>query len=57
MNDCYYGDPVVCEGDTWACLTCGESFCEAHGHTTDKGVNVECVACERERENMNTGGE
>ena len=46
---CYYGDPAVCAGDVWVCLTCHTEYCEAHQHWTDKGDNVECVACERER--------
>ena len=45
---CYY-DNEKCEGELWQCQTCHEHFCEAHGHHTDKGTNVECVACERTR--------
>ena len=26
-----------------------EEFCEEHSHSTDKGDNVECVACEKAR--------
>ncbi len=47
--NCYYGDPEVCDGKTWTCMTCGQDFCEAHGHRTELGFNVECVACEAER--------
>lgn len=46
---CYYADPFVCDGESWECLTCHEHYCQAHYHQTDKGVNVECVACERNR--------
>lgn len=45
---CYY-DNEKCEGETWECGTCGETFCTTHSHATEKGHNVECVACERER--------
>jgi hypothetical protein len=38
-----------CEGELWECETCNEEFCQFHGHVTDKGTNVECVSCERER--------
>ena len=48
MKDCYYNNEF-CQGDTWECLTCGENFCEGHCHSTDKGDNIECVACERTR--------
>lgn len=47
--ECYYGDPDVCTDETWECQTCGEAYCTAHWHETEKGTNVECVACERER--------
>ena len=46
---CYYGDKAVCRGKTWNCIECGETYCEAHGHDTVAGINIECVACERER--------
>lgn len=45
---CYYANEA-CEGDTWQCETCGEHYCQAHSHVTDRGHNKECVACERER--------
>lgn len=50
---CYYHDDKVCEGKVWECETCHEFFCNAHSHTTDKGNNVECVACERVRNEKN----
>src|SRR6185436_4196170 len=43
---CYYGDQETCDGDLWECQTCGELYCQAHWHSTAKGENVECVACE-----------
>jgi hypothetical protein len=48
---CYY-DNEFCdyERGLWQCQTCGEWFCYAHDHMTSKGVNVECVACEYQRE-------
>lgn len=45
---CYY-DNSQCAGHLWQCQTCREWFCQTHSHVTDKGNNVECVACERER--------
>ena len=48
MGKCYY-DNDVCEGELWECETCHESYCAFHSHQTDKGFNVECVACERAR--------
>lgn len=45
---CYYNNEV-CEGDEWICDRCGEDYCEAHGHWTSRGENVECVACEAMR--------
>jgi hypothetical protein len=47
---CYY-DNELCdyEQGLWQCQTCKEWFCFAHSHTTEKGKNVECVACERAR--------
>lgn len=48
-TDCYYGDAAVCKGATWTCIGCGEEYCEAHGHDTMAGINIECVVCERER--------
>lgn len=48
MSDCYY-DNQLCEGELWECQTCEQHYCQAHFHQTDKGENVECVACERER--------
>lgn len=47
-DTCYYATPD-CEGDLWTCQSCGEQFCQTHWHQTDKGTNVECVACERVR--------
>jgi hypothetical protein len=47
-DECYYSN-TACTGYLWECETCGESYCEEHSHETDKGANVECVACERER--------
>ena len=49
MSKCYY-DNELCEGELWECLTCSESYCQTHWHDTDKGHNVECVACERQRQ-------
>ncbi len=49
MNKCYY-DNHFCKGQLWQCRTCGEWFCQYHGHYTWQGQNVECVACERARE-------
>lgn len=48
-EECYYHDAKLCRGETWECETCGETFCDFHFHDTDKGHNVECVACERSR--------
>lgn len=48
MANCYYGE-AECDSDDWKCQTCGETYCGYHFHNTDKGQNVECVACERER--------
>lgn len=49
MSDkCYYNNDE-CGGALWFCRTCKEWFCESHNHTTEKGVNVECVSCERNR--------
>jgi hypothetical protein len=48
-ESCYYNDGDTCRGYTWDCQTCGETYCEAHNHTTSLGTDVECVACERER--------
>ena len=49
-SECYYSDPGNCRGATWVCLGgCGQTFCEFHFHDSDKGHNVECVVCERER--------
>ncbi len=45
---CYFAS-ADCMGGLWRCETCRESFCEHHGHITDKGANVECVACESTR--------
>lgn len=47
-ESCYYANDV-CEGDTWQCVSCNEHYCQAHSHTSSKGHNKECVACERER--------
>jgi len=46
--DCYYGADC-CTGELWECETCHEEYCEFHFHQTEKGHNVECVACERVR--------
>jgi hypothetical protein len=47
---CYYADQQVCKSaELWECETCQEQFCQVHWHETDKGRNVECVGCERER--------
>jgi hypothetical protein len=54
-GECYYGDAKVCRGETWQCETCREYFCETHWHKTSKGMNVECVACERIREEKEAG--
>lgn len=48
MPKCYFNTQSCC-GELWQCRTCGEWFCQYHWHETDKGRNVECVACERER--------
>lgn len=50
MN-CYF-DTEHCEGDLWECKTCGEKFCQYHSHVTEKGKNVECCACEYNREDF-----
>lgn len=47
--ECYYDDTGECYGDLWICRTCHQWFCEKHNHTTDKGTNVECAACEYNR--------
>lgn len=54
MDKCYY-DNDECEGELWICETCGEMYCESHCHETELGINVECVACERERIETETG--
>lgn len=46
---CYYNDASTCSGSLWVCRSCGESFCQGHGHDSLAGINVECVACERAR--------
>jgi len=46
---CYYSDPKTCRGELWQCETCREKYCAVHNHSTSKGDNVECVACERTR--------
>ena len=46
---CYYADPNFCSGALWTCETCKEDYCEGHNHSTSKGENVECVACEHTR--------
>ena len=44
---CYYdNDQCLYLGGLWQCKTCKEWFCCYHGHTTSKGIDVECVACE-----------
>ncbi len=45
---CYHGD-ASCGGDSWTCLSCKRKFCERHFHVSDKGYNVECSDCHRER--------
>lgn len=45
---CYYNNEV-CRGELWTCVTCGEQYCQTHFHATDKGDNIECVACENKR--------
>jgi DNA-directed RNA polymerase subunit RPC12/RpoP len=49
MNCVCYFEPATCYGELWTCQTCGEQFCQAHSHTTDRGRNVECAACEYNR--------
>jgi len=53
MAKCYY-DNEHCnlEDGLWQCLTCREWFCCNHGHSTSKGVDVECVSCERIRQEV-----
>jgi len=46
---CYYNETSFCHGRLWTCKTCGEKFCAEHWHETDKGLKVECVACEYDR--------
>jgi DNA-directed RNA polymerase subunit RPC12/RpoP len=48
MTLCYYNNEL-CEGELWQCATCKEEFCQTHSHSTAKGQDVECVACERNR--------
>jgi hypothetical protein len=48
-NECYYRTADACHGERWTCAGCNEKFCQTHFHVTDKGRNVECVACERRR--------
>lgn len=43
---CYYDNEDCSSGPLWQCKTCSEWFCYYHSHTTSKGVDVECVACE-----------
>lgn len=50
-EQCYYGIHNFCAGALWYCRTCEEWYCETHTHTTDKGVNIECVSCEQTRSN------
>ena len=45
---CYYNNNQ-CEGGSWECVKCNETFCFSHSHSTSKGSNIECVSCERER--------
>lgn len=45
---CYH-DNAACEGDLWQCLSCRETFCQAHARITTRGPNKECEGCERER--------
>lgn len=47
-SKCVY-DGVACTGETWACLACGNTYCQKHSHVSSKGHNKECVACERNR--------
>jgi hypothetical protein len=49
IDNCYYAEPSVCDGELWECQTCHNQYCESHWHETDLGEKVECVACERER--------
>ena len=49
--ECYYRDES-CAGELWECLTCGEFFCQTHWHRTTKGENVECCACEYNRDDF-----
>lgn len=49
MNlSCYFGT-ATCEGATWTCQTCGESYCALHSSITPRGLNVECGACANDR--------
>ena len=47
---CYYHEPSVCTNNLWQCQTCNEWFCSYHWHETAKGRNVECAACEYNRQ-------
>lgn len=50
-GECYY-DNDLCDYSegVWECETCEEQFCAvSHNHVTEKGADVECVGCERER--------
>lgn len=47
--ECYYGDVDYCSNETWECESCNTIYCTEHNHATDRGHNVECAACERER--------
>jgi len=47
-EQCYY-QTTLCDGRLWTCRTCQQRFCETHTHTTSKGLNLECVACEKAR--------
>ena len=51
-NKCYFDDHGNCDysDDLWQCQTCKEWFCHYHWHETDRGRNVECVACEYNRQ-------
>lgn len=51
MTVCYYHN-LHCDyrAGLWLCQSCFQYFCYGHSHSTDLGHNVECVVCERERE-------
>lgn len=57
MTKCYYENPDFCSAEVWERETCGETYCTNHFHDTEKGNNVECVICERNRIEKDEGGE